>query len=411
MKADISKLERKLAQANASVKPLKIEVEKGRLRIRVRRKDINFTKYTFDYSDSGINATVSICQEILVDYYRGNFDSTLVKYGLVKPDTPKLTEIISLPTGDNSEPNLLEIWEDYKALKSNETSAISKENKWRIIDNCLSQCSSNCLLLSNADKLLESLRTKYADTTIKMCFDLLSSAVNLAIKLGKIKRVNPFVPLVSLLKLPKKKIIKSYSKAEIKIIIDAFKSCRFDSDKSAYPSSFYAPIIEFRFLTGCRPSEAIALTWDDIKDNGDKMQIVFNKRISARNKKNKIPEHGTKNGIEARIFPCNKQLTEFIRSLPTIPNENNLVFPSYNGDIFHIDNFSKRIWKKYVETLVELGEVKEYLPFYDQRHTFITHVVRNGIDLATTAGVSGNNPKTIINNYLATNNDIELPEI
>ncbi|MFM6003214.1 MAG: tyrosine-type recombinase/integrase, partial [Sphaerospermopsis kisseleviana] len=167
----------------------------------------------------------------------------------------------------------------------------------------------------------------------------------------------------------------------------------------------YANLVEFRFLTGCRPSEAIALTWDDIHDTGDKIQIIFDKRYSYGELLS-----GTKNGIHARIFPCNKQLTNFIRSLPKIPNENNLVFPAYEGGYITSGNFSN-IWRKYISKLVSLGFVKEFLPWYDERHTFTTHIARSGHDLKTISSVVGNSPKTLIDNYLATNNEIELPEI
>jgi integrase len=404
MKADISKLERKLAQANASVKPLKIEVEKGRLRIRVRRKDINFTKYTFDYSDSGINATVSICQEILVDYYRGNFDSTLVKYGLVKPDTPKLTEVISLPVSDNSEPNLLEIWDAYKALKQ-DTAKVSKSNCWTYIDRWLADCPPECLLLCNTDKLLTWLRTKYADGTLRSKFILLRAAINLAIKLGKPIKNNPMGTLIALLEIDGKNI-QIYSKSEAKIILQAFRDGRFDNDNSAYTSAYYAQFVEFRIRTGCRPSEAIALTWDDIKDNGDKMQIVFNKRYTSGQLLK-----GTKNGVDARIFPCNKQMIEFIRSLPTIPNENNLVFPAYRGGYINGSKFFNSYWQPIIKSLFDIKAISKELAFYDLRHSFITWLVRDGIDIKTIATICGNSPETIMKYYLATNNDIELPEI
>jgi integrase len=406
----ISKFNRELITANEQVKPLKVEVEKGRLRIRVRRKDINFTKYTFDANLDGLQATVAICRDILNDYYRGCFDATLVKYGLAKVDTPKLTEVINLPLADNREPNLLEIWNSYKELKQVNSALVTQES-WCYVDNKLSECPSECLLLSNADKLLAWLRTKYKDTSIRLYFNLLSSAVNLSIKLGKIKSNNPFGALLDSLVLPARKQISAFSKPEIKIIIQAFKDSRFDDANSQYPSSYYAGLVEFRFLTGCRPSEARALTWDDIKDSGDKMQIIFNKRISARSAKNQIPQSGTKNGVDARIFLCNKQLTNFIRGLPRIPNKHNLVFPGYKGGVISTDNFSKRIWSKYIKELVSLGLVKEYLPFYDERHTYTTHIARSGKDLKTISSVVGNSVKTLISNYLAPNEDIELPEI
>jgi integrase len=404
MKSDSNKFERAINNANAKLDILRIEVNEHRLRIRVRRKDISFTKNTYAATLEGLEATLAICKDIEADYYRGNFDSTLVKYGLAKPNAPKLTEVRHLPINDNSEPNLLEIWESYKALKPN-TPNSTKQCQWKKIDKWLAECPNECLLLSNADNLLAWLRSKYTDGSLAGGFRLIKAAVNLAIKLGKPVKSNPYIPVYELLNTDKKKQIKAFSKAEIKIIIQAFKDARFDSSHSAYSSSYYAPLVEFRFLTGCRPSEAIALTWDDIKDNGDKCQIVFNKRYTYGELLT-----GTKNGVDARIFPCNKQLTEFIRRVPKIPNEHNLVFPSYEEKYITSGNFSN-IWRRYVKKLVELKLVKEYLPFYDERHTYTTHIARSGQDFKTISSIVGNSVKTLVDNYLATNDDIELPEI
>lgn len=369
-----------------------------RLRLRARSRAISFEKYTYPLTNQGLKATIQIAREIETDFFRGCFDTSLVKYGLAKASDPKLTEVVAIKS---SEPNVKELWESYKNLKSDTPN--STKSIWKNIDRWISECPPECLLLSKADKLLTWLRGKYTDGSLSSGFRLLKAAVNLAVKLGKVTN-NPYVPIYELLDTKKKKQIKAFSKAEIKIIIQAFRDARFDSSHSAYPTSYYANLVEFRFLTGCRPSEAIALTWDDIHDTGDKIQIIFDKRYSYGELLT-----GTKNGV-ARIFPCNKQLTAFIRSLPKIPNENNLVFPSFEGNYITSGNFSN-IWRKYLSKLVSLGMVKDYMPWYDERHTFATHIARSGHDIKTISSVVGNSPKTLIDNYLATNKDIDLPEI
>jgi integrase len=78
-------------------------------------------------------------------------------------------------------------------------------------------------------------------------------------------------------------------------------------DKAA---KFYANYIEFLALTGFRPEEAIALTWDDLtaSSNGN-LSIRVNKAHSKGELK------GTKTN-ERRDFPCNAQLTKFLTDLP-----------------------------------------------------------------------------------------------
>lgn len=403
---DYDTLLAEVKQANTELEIINIGVHKRKtgykIRIRARSKDISFEKYTFPLSKRGLKATIKICNDIESDYFRGCFDPTLVKYGLASIDTPKLTEIITLP--DNSEPTLLEIWNSYKALKP-DVSNNTRKNRWDIVNRWLSQCPKECLLIDNSDRLLAYLRTKHKDGGILYPLQTLSTAVNLSVKLKR-TTFNPLPTLLDLLEIDNPKSIQIYSKEEAKIILQAFKDGRFDNAKSAYSSSYYAPYVEFRILTGCRPSEAIALTWNDIKDNGNKCQIIFNKRYTSGQLL-----QGTKNGVDARLFPCNKQLAEFIRSLPRIHNDNNLVFPSYEGKYLDSGNFHSRYWQPIVKKLFEQKAISKELVFYDLRHSFITWLVRDGVDVKTIAAICGNSAETIMKHYLATNNEIELPEI
>ncbi|MBD2295256.1 site-specific integrase [Anabaena sphaerica FACHB-251] len=399
MQLQDSKLQKALERANQKLDILKIEVDKSRLRIRCRKRDISFCKYTHASTLDGLEATTAICKEIESDYYRGNFDNTLVKYGLAKESTPKLTEIITLP----SEPNLMEIWESYKALKP-EPPKSTYNNRWIPVDRWLSECPSECLVISNADRLLAWLRSKYSDGYIHTPLSTIRTAVNLSIKLGKLKSGNPFSTLLSILEVDSRSI-QIYSKNEAKTILEAFKDGRFDKDKSAYSSAFYSGYVEFRIRTGCRPSEAIALTWNDIKFGNEKVSIIFNKRYSSGQLL-----QGTKNGVDARIFPCNKQMIEFLGLLPETPNDNNLVFPSYEGTYIDQHNFHNRYWNPIVNKLFTQKLISKELTFYDLRHSFITWMLRDGVDIKTIATIVGNSPETIMKYYLASNDDIELPE-
>ena len=402
-----SKLEKKLVEAKLKLDFIKLEVCNNRLRLRCRKQGFNFTKYVAPYTLEGIESALSLAKEIESDIYRRVFDSSLVKYGLAKETTPKLTEVVNLPV--NLEPTLKEIWEIYKTSKSSSVAPRTKEAQWNAIDSFFLWLPSECLTLANADKLLAKLRTKYSDGTLKPKLITLNAAVNLSIKLGKPIRQNTISPLLDLLVTPKREI-KAYSSKEIVSILNAFYTGRFDSSSSVISSSYYAGFVEFRFLTGCRPSEAIALTWSDIKLEDEKCKIIFSKRIAGV--RDKSIQAGTKNGVAARVFPGNKQLRELIDSLDRIPNEGNLVFPSpRTKSVIDTQNFNLRWWKPIVDELVRLGELPFYLPFYSTRHTFITHMVRQGVDLATAAAVSGNSSETILANYLASNKEVELPEI
>ncbi|MCU0544685.1 MAG: tyrosine-type recombinase/integrase [Oscillatoriaceae cyanobacterium Prado104] len=166
----------------------------------------------------------------------------------------------------------------------------------------------------------------------------------------------------------------------------------------------YGYYVGFLALTGFRPEEAIALTWDDLKQNEKGSYIRVNKAHSKGELK------ATKT-YDSRLFPCNVQLSEFISKIPKISNKNNLVFPSNRKDYIDQHNFLSRYWHPVVWELFDRGEISQYLPCYNLRHSFITRLVRDGIDPATVAKLAGNSPEIIMKHYLSARNDVVLPEL
>jgi len=210
---------------------------------------------------------------------------------------------------------------------------------------------------------------------------------------------NPYSEIFRYLDRRKKKCIEAFSLDEVNVIINAFAS---------HPIfSYYQHFIEFRFLTGCRPSEAVALTWNDIITSYNRTSISFNKRYNAGEL-----HHGTKNGMQQRIFPCNQQLQDLLARIPRIENDLNLIFVGKRlKSYINHDRFSVEVWKPMVSQLHVDGLISKYLSFYDQRHTFGTHITRSGIDLKTTSSIMGNSPSVLMKHYLATNEDVVLPEL
>ncbi len=68
-------------------------------------------------------------------------------------------------------------------------------------------------------------------------------------------------------------------------------------------------------------------------------------------------------------------------------------------------------WCVVLKGLVEDKKVEKYLKPYALRHSFITRLVREGIDIKTVATLSGNSVQTIIKHYLAAKQDFDLPEL
>ena len=75
------------------------------------------------------------------------------------------------------------------------------------------------------------------------------------------------------------------------------------------------------------------------------------------------------------------------------------------------NNFKNDNWPVVLKVLVTDGKVKKYLKPYALRHSFITRLIREGIDIKTFATLSGNSVATIIRHYLAAKQDFDLPEL
>ncbi len=227
-------------------------------------------------------------------------------------------------------------------------------------------------------------------------------SVNLAVKTGKLDH-NPYAAIS--LATKGKKQIQAYEPEEVKGIVKAFYKNSYLKKSSRYPHSFYAQMIEFISLTGCRPSECHALTWNDIMKKNDKLYIQFNKAYSVGILLDHTKTHNT------RFFPVNKQLKKLIEAISIMENKNNLIFPSVSGGYVNQKTFNRRYWKIVIKGLIDDGILDKALHSYSLRHSFITRLIRQGVDIATVAKLSGNSTDMICRHYLASQEDFEIPEL
>lgn len=241
---------------------------------------------------------------------------------------------------------------------------------------------------------LNSDKKGYSDKYIASHLAILRSAIYLAKDFKKVDSTFNIAELFKLLKTNKTKDIKVYSKEEIKIIID--------ESYSLFDYFIYGAFIEFRFLTGARPSEVIPLTWGDLVTIENKQFILFNKRFTDG-----ILKKGLKKKDDYRLFPINEQLKTFFSK---IPKTNDLIFVSLKGTYLDSHNFSNRQWKQLINKLLEEKKIKFYIPFYDERHCFGSHVCRQTTDLKTVSYLMGNSPSTLQKHYLSIDSNFEVPE-
>jgi len=288
-------------------------------------------------------------------------------------------------------------------LSKDRIALATQKRFWPKRDNLIKLLEVNNLLnINDVDKVLQFLLKEYSYSTIRNHFADFRAAINLAIDLGKYEGKNTYSVILKTFPKSEKKYPQSYTQEEVRIIVDAFRINKYSNNKSAYPDSYYADLVEFRFLSGVRPSEAAALQWTDIITDNGKTWIITRKVY-----RDGCLQLYTKTK-EIRAYPCFPQVLEFLERLPKIENQNNLIFPSIKTKGYlNMDNFSKRQWIRVVrDGLFKDGLISKYLPFYDERHTCGTLLLQSGIDIATIARVLGNSPEVLMKHYLASREEL-----
>ena len=383
----------------AQVGKVKVDIHGKSYRIRFTYPQ--GTRHSFSIarvSLEGWTTAIKAAQLIDRDIDLGDFDDTYARY------SPKHAKKLEIAQAEKLEKtSFVEIWEQYKDRNKDRIAKTTQRKKWKVFDRYLANTPKEVLTTDKAKEFIDYLLNIYARGTLdSLLTGTLYPAINEAIERDEIKS-NDY-PSVKY-KSKNKSNIECFEPDELKAIIEAFYSDEFSHPNSRFKHSYYAPMVEFLALTGCRPSEAHALTWNDIKRKKSKTFIRFNKAYTANTA---MPHTKTR---EVRLFPCNQQLIDLLNQMPKISNPNNLVFPSTNGGYISQTNFRNRTWNTVVKGLVKQGKVDRYLKPYAIRHSFITRMVREGVDVASIASLVGNSAKIILENYLASRKDFDLPEL
>nr|WP_277874291.1 site-specific integrase [Nodosilinea sp. FACHB-131] len=188
--------------------------------------------------------------------------------------------------------------------------------------------------------------------------------------------------------------INPFTRDERDQIIAAFKANRY--------YGYYAPLMQFLFFTGCRPSEAIALQWKHI---GAKV-ITFRQAVIYDGRRLVLKE-GLKTQ-KLRKFPVNAQLTELLESIkPASADPEALVFPSRESKFIDWHNFANRAWAKVMASLLDI----EYCNPYQTRHTFCSLCREADISSIQIAKWVGNSAQMIDRVYAKPTDHIQVPEL
>ncbi len=165
----------------------------------------------------------------------------------------------------------------------------------------------------------------------------------------------------------------------------------------------YHALFNFLFLTGCRKGEALAINFNDIKEN----YIVINKSISKEQFEGKrlILTPKTKKSI--RNIQIDKELLSEISSLRKYYNTN---FKNFNNN-FYIFGGNKPIptstLEKYKNFYCDKAKVKR-IRIHDFRHSNASLLYNNGIPVFTISKRLGHSSiKTTLDTYIHQEEDNE----
>lgn len=322
----------------------KVNVERFRDSIRLRwsLKGKRYSLTVGRDSRDAIKAARGKAQIIDSDITFDRFDPTLEKYGNQRTTVLEVVSVIP-----DNQIALKELWNKFLSDKLPHIKAKTKdeyENFTRLLDK-LEALGSDALSY-DALKTKQNLLSITTNDQTRRILQYLGACCIWGMK-HRLITDNPFSGLAT--DMPKRKSVtdpdpNAFTEAGREVVIQAFKN-----DKRAGMNyRHYAPIVEFWFLTGCRPSEAIGLTWGNVSD--DCSVVIFNGSIqtirgvqvrSELSKNNKVRSFA----ISLRV----QELLKFRRPVDADPLS--LVFPSPKGKAINYPNFLTKVWGKIVDPI------------------------------------------------------------
>jgi integrase len=407
---------------------IKIGLDKGCLRLQfpsaVSQKTWGIRQKYLALGLSNTPENMAMAQHLAsqaqMDLLSGNLDKTLEKYK--PPGFKKTLEPIKAKT-----PELMELYAEFietviKPSVDQNTYKTYEVINWNRINLC-----SNADIVADSTKIFDTLKIATTPSQVRRTLDILYNLLEWCKRRGIVERdtYNPYreykqdAPGKSKQVKPKHIIdqdlvedddFRGYSPEEAEHIVNAlaFRG----STKNLYRSFGL-----FLFLTGCRPSEAIGLQWQDV--NEDCSVITFRRVFCATTKE----EKGLKTrkfGKDKRKFPCGERLQNLLKEMRK--NQENLnpkskVFVSKNGKPVDWHSFYQ-VWSGrhdnftdtdgVVEILAREKKVRFYLKPYATRHSFITWQLATGSTPTNVAKMVGNSPEMIYKHYVSADEDLRV---
>ncbi len=410
---------------------VKFDQDKGRLRIALPMRLVNTLKaqgYKIKrYKYTGLEATpqneVKVAQVVEVmnqDLSNPHmaFDPTLEKYlDLFKPRVSGNGKTFVL--NDASAMTIGKAWDDWLSIKKSQVEASTFLIRYGRYSKLLKPFRELFINQETSAEIVSYLQNQVDSDNAKQCFSQLKQAVSFKVDNGEVSfnpfnyYNNPIKTRIKTQKLTDEEDRQAFSREDMEVIINAF----YEHPKCAN----YAPLIEFLFLTGCRPSEAYGLTWENVKIF---KSIKFEYSLSIVTKQlkgtktNKVRLFDLRNNCRLNsllIDQEKKRKTAYVFSIKgqTIKHPNLYNRWGTRGN----NNLQKH--PSIVFNLAKEGRIKQYLKPYAMRHTYISLAANMIAEkypkkeflsaLQLLADSVGNTVEIISKHYLHITEDVILP--
>jgi len=261
-----------------------ISSEKGSLKLRFTYKSKRYT-FTDRFADTraDLKRAKLVAEQIELDLVSGNFIG-LEKY-----------KNFATERGVTN-PSIQRLWESYMLNREKTVKASTMLKQFAPMTNYLDTIKT--YKLSEAEGLIKRIIKDKPRNAAKRLLVQLNACCDWHISNKKIDS-NPFRDVTKRSELKKQKAeskpdIKPFSKDERARILSYFLG------ESNY--LHYYHLIRFLMLTGCRPSEAVALTWDKVTE----VYVTFDCAIISGHESEGL-QQGTKTQ-DSREFPINSEL-------------------------------------------------------------------------------------------------------
>lgn len=195
---------------------------------------------------------------------------------------------------------------------------------------------------------------------------------------------------------PKSHKIKPQSDKKLidKQTLDELKTLLKTKIRSQFEKEQIPLILDFLYLTGCRPCEVWALEKTDCR----KGYIFIDKEIGSTLDKD-IDVRQCKTELSVRKIPITEELKSVISKASKL-SDSELLFPPIKGKYYRTDDFGQRIHLIAKRNGIDFN-------LYMLRHRFATDLLVNGTDVRTIQELMGHSSSSMSIEYARSNDELK----